>query len=236
MAPTKMTTCKFFAQGFCKYRDSCDFIHGQHTRTAALPGIEGLSINLAVPTHLNEEAKPPRICTFFMQGSCNMGDKCWYVHPPAIARPQQIHPNAISSDSYPGQQDKDSLQAPSDSRASVLCKFLSYPGGCQNGSSCPYLHPVGDHQMEESSSCDFEDNEDEASSTSLTYAEVHINTIDRTKSVTTILLEIFPEHQPTLMNSATFSKSPYRQTSPLHALQVLHQELLLEQSSIFFVA
>src|SRR5882757_6511474 len=102
MAPTKMTACKFFPQGFCRNGDSCGFIHEQHTRTPAQPTIERLSINPAVPTLPHKEAKSPRICTFFMQGSCNKGDKCWYVHPPAIVPPQKINPNAISLDSYLG--------------------------------------------------------------------------------------------------------------------------------------
>lgn len=163
MAPTKMTKCKFLAQGFCKYGDSCDFIHEWHTHTSALPATERPSINLAAPTLQNEEARSPRICTFFMQGSCNKGDKCRYVHPPAIAQPPQVYSSATSFDSCRGQQDKRSPQAPSDSRAQVPCKFISRPGGCRND-SCPFLHALDGH--EENSSRDFEENEDEASNLS----------------------------------------------------------------------
>lgn len=164
-----MTTCKFFAQGFCRNGDSCDYIHELHASTqnhfgsvaSAFPAIERLNINPAAATHLDGGAKTTRICRFFLQGLCNKGDKCWYVHPPAIVPPQQVHPNTISLDPYLG-QDESSPQAPPDSRARIPCKFLSRPGGCQNG-SCPYLHAVG-HEVEKSSSQEFEVNEDEASS------------------------------------------------------------------------
>jgi hypothetical protein len=238
-----MTPCKFFAQGLCRNGDSCNFIHERSTSTqnhfgpvvSAFPAIERLNINPAAATHLNGGTKSTRICTFFLQGSCNKGDRCSYVHPPAIVPPQQAHPDTISLDPYLGQQDESSPQAPSDSRARVPCKFLSRPGGCQNG-SCPYLHTVEGHEVEKSSSQDFEVNEDEASNYSHDLCvEVSIEVMNRTKSVTTILLEIFQAHQSTSTNLATFSKSPSRQTSPLHALQALRREQLLKQSSISFV-
>lgn len=161
MAPTKMTKCKFLARGFCKYGESCDFIHEHVIHTSDLPATERPSIELAALTFQDEEARSPRICTFFMQGSCNKGDKCRYVHPHAIAQPPQVYSSAISLDSCRGQQDKSAPQAPSDSRARVPCKFLSHPGGCRNV-PCPFLHPVDG--LGENSSKDFEENEDEASS------------------------------------------------------------------------
>ncbi|KAF2176024.1 hypothetical protein K469DRAFT_682817 [Zopfia rhizophila CBS 207.26] len=122
---------------------------------SAFPAIESLNINPAAATHLNGGAKSTRICTFFMQGSCNKGDTCWYVPPPAIVPPQRVHPDATSLDPYLGQQDASSPQPPSDSRARVLCKFLSRPGGCQNG-SCPYLNAVNGHEVGRGGSRDFE--------------------------------------------------------------------------------
>ena len=159
IAPTKMTPCKFFAQGFCRNGDSCDFIHERNTCTQN----HFEPVNPAAATHFNGRAKSTRICTFFMQGLCDKSDKCWYVHPPAIVPPQQVHPDAIYLDPHLGQQDESSPQAPSDSRARVLYKFLSLPGGCQNG-SCLYLYAVDGHEVEKSSSQGFGLNEDEASS------------------------------------------------------------------------
>lgn len=160
MAPTKMTKCKFLARGFCKYGESCDFIHEYHIHTSALPAIERPGIDLAALTLQDEEAESPQICTFFMQGSCNKGDKCRYIHPPATAQPPQAYSSATSFDSCRGQQDKRAPQPPSDSRARVPCKFLSRPGGCRND-PCPFLHPVDG--LEENSGKDFEGNEDEVS-------------------------------------------------------------------------
>ena len=197
MAPTKIIPCKFFAQGFCRNGDSCNFIHKRNTSTQ---------------NHFG-----PVASAF-----------------PAIMPPQQVHLDAISRDPYLGQQDESS-QAPSDSRARVPCKFLSRLGGCQNG-SCPYLHAVDDHKVEKISRQYFEVNEDEASSHFPDLSEVGIDAMNRTKSVTTILLGISQEHQSTSMNSATFSKSPSLQTSLLHALPALRQEPLLKQSSISSVA
>ena len=84
MAPTKGRPCKFFAQGFCRNGDSCEFIHEQKIRTqnhfepvaSAFPAIVRLNINPAAATHLNEGANSAQICTFFLKGSCSKSDKC----------------------------------------------------------------------------------------------------------------------------------------------------------------
>lgn len=172
MAPTtKMIPCKFFATGFCRSGDSCGFLHEKKPGTqkhlkdvsSASAAIERLNINPTAATHLDERAKSTQVCVFFSKGSCNKGDKCRYVHPPAIAPPQQDHPETISQGPYLNEQDESPPQALSDSRAAIPCKFLSHPGGCRKD-SCPYLHAVEDHEVEQSNSQDIEANEDEVSS------------------------------------------------------------------------
>jgi hypothetical protein len=190
------------------------------------------------------------LCKFFAHGSCRNGTSCNFIHErntnthnhflpvalviPAIER-LAINPYKTFLDPYLGQQDEGPPQAPSDSRARVLCKFLSRPGGCQR-SSCLFFHSRDGHEVEEISSQGFELNEDVASSHFTDYEEFSINTINRTKSVTTILLGVFRGHQYTSTNSATLSESPSPQTTLLHVLQALRQEPLLKQSSISFVA
>jgi hypothetical protein len=162
IAPTKMTLCKFFAQGVCRNGDFCSFIHepgtstGQHLAPIApvLPTTEKLSLNPAAVTYRNEEANPAQNCRFFLQGRCNIGKECRYIHPPAIWSAQQVYPDAIFVDSP---------QFPTDSRATVPCKFLSRPGGCQN-SACPYLHVADEPNAEKRSSQDLEANGVEVSS------------------------------------------------------------------------
>jgi hypothetical protein len=157
-----MTLCKFFAQGFCRNGDSCNFTHepgtstGQHLASVApvLPTTEKLNLNPSAVTYRNEQAKPAQNCRFFLQGKCNKGKGCRYIHLPAILSPQQVHPDAMFVDSP---------QLPPDSRATVPCRFLSSPGGCQN-SSCPYLHVADEPNAEKSSSQDLEANGEEASS------------------------------------------------------------------------
>lgn len=157
-----MALCKFFAQGFCRHGDSCTFIHepdtstGQHLApvTPVLPTIEKLNLNPAAMTYLNEVAKPAQNCHFFLQGKCNKGKGCRYIHLPAILSPQQVHPDAICVDSP---------QLPRDSRATVPCRFLSRPGGCQS-SSCPYLHVADELNAEKRSSQGLEANREEVSS------------------------------------------------------------------------
>ena len=171
MAPTKATPCRFFAQGLCRNGDSCYFIHEPNVSpqshfehaVSAFPAVERPYINLAVANHLNGRAKSNTICRFFMQGSCNKSDKCLFIHPSAILPPQQALPDAISPGPRLGQLSENSPEAPSDSRARVPCKFLSRPSGCQN-SSCPYLHAIDGHEVEESNSQDLETHEDEVSS------------------------------------------------------------------------
>jgi hypothetical protein len=75
-----MTLCKFFAQGFCRSGDSCNFIHepgtstGQHLAPVApvLLTTENLNLNPAAVTYRNEEAKPAQNCRFFLQGKCSI--------------------------------------------------------------------------------------------------------------------------------------------------------------------
>jgi len=95
-----------------------------------------------------------------MQGSCNKGDKCRYVHPSPTVPPQQVNPYAILLDTCLSQQHESSPQATPDSRARVTCKFLPSPGGCRNG-SCPYLHTLDGQEVEKASNQDFEVIEDE---------------------------------------------------------------------------
>jgi hypothetical protein len=164
-----MTLCKFFAQGFCRSGDSCNFIHepgtstGQHLAPVApvLLTTENLNLNPAAVTYRNEEAKPAQNCRFFLQGKCSKGKECRYIHLPATLSPQQVHPDAVFVDSP---------QLPPDSRATVPCRFLSRPGGCQN-SSCPYLHVAGEPNAEKSSSQDLGANEEEASTRFLTFGK-----------------------------------------------------------------
>lgn len=157
----KMTPCKFFAQGFCRNGDSCTFIHEPGTSTrqhlapvpSVLPTTEKPR-NPATAIYRSEAAKAAQNCWFFSQGKCNKGVECRYIHPPDTLFPQQVHPGAI----FP-----DSPQLPPDSRATVPCRFLSRPAGCQN-SSCPYLHAQDEPNAEKSSSQDLGPNGEEASS------------------------------------------------------------------------
>ena len=91
---------------------------------------------------------------------------------------------------------------------------------CQND-CCPYLHAVGGADVEKIAVKILRQTKTRRQVTFWTYVEAGIDTMNRTKSVTATLVGIFREHQSTSMNSATFSKSPSRQTSPLHALQAL---------------
>lgn len=150
IVPTKMTLCKFFAQGFCRNGDSCSFIHESRASTGLhlMPSTETPNLKPAAVSDCNGESKPAQNCRFFLQGKCSKGKECRYIHPPAILSPQQVCSNAI----FMG-----SPQLPTDSRASVPCRFLSSFGGCQN-TSCPYLH-VAEKSIRE----DLEANEEEAS-------------------------------------------------------------------------
>ncbi|KAG9244268.1 hypothetical protein BJ878DRAFT_507093 [Calycina marina] len=123
--PIKMTLCKFYARGFCKNGDHCNFVHEPDTSTGkygapddpVLSSTEKLnhSSSGTTATHPNEEVKPAQSCRFFSQGKCNKGEGCWYSHLPNTVNSQPaVHPEAPSVDSS---------QSPADSRATVLCSF-----------------------------------------------------------------------------------------------------------------
>ncbi|KFZ24279.1 hypothetical protein V502_01238, partial [Pseudogymnoascus sp. VKM F-4520 (FW-2644)] len=139
--------------------DPCNFIHDPGTNTGqqlapvapALLTTEKLDVNLTSVAYPNDEAKPAQNCRFFLQGNCNRRKGCRYIHLPAILSPQQAHLDALFLDSP---------QLPPDSRATITCRFLSRPGGCQN-SSCQYMHVGHEPNVEKSSSQDLEPNEEE---------------------------------------------------------------------------
>jgi len=156
MAPTKMIKCKFFAQGFCKYGDACNFLHGWQTHNTALSTTQRPRIRPSAPTLKSEDVRSSRICTLFMQGSCQKGNKCRDRHPQATAQSPQVDMNATSFDSCRGQEDNSTPPSQSDSRAQVPCRFFSLPGGCRN-ESCPYLHILGNHEGNRSRDCEEKD-------------------------------------------------------------------------------
>lgn len=157
-----MVLCRFFTRGLCRNGDSCNFIHEPGTNTGqqlapvapALLTTEKLDVNLTSIAYPNDEAKPAQNCRFFLQGNCNRGKGCRYIHLPAILSPQQAHLDALFVDSP---------QLPLDSRATIPCRFISRPGGCQN-SSCPYMHVRQEPNVEKSSNQDLEPNEEDVSS------------------------------------------------------------------------
>jgi hypothetical protein len=169
MALTKTISCRFYQQGSCRNGQACDFIHERNASTqyhfnpvaAPYSALENLTINVTDAVYPKGQARSTRACKFFMQGSCNKGDKCNFAHPLTGMPPRQAVLNAISLEPRLGQQNKSSHEAATDSRASVPCRYLSLPSGCRN-SSCPYLHVEKGHQVEKSSR-DSEPNEDEVS-------------------------------------------------------------------------
>jgi hypothetical protein len=160
LALINMALCRFFAQGICRSGDSCCYIHDARPSTGRnlAPGAlvlptARLNLNPTGDPFRNDEAKPIQTCRFFLQGKCNKGKDCRYTHVPALLAPHQAQPDSLFVDSP---------QSSSDSRATVPCRFISRPGGCQNG-SCPYLHVADAPDAEKSSSQDLETNEEEAS-------------------------------------------------------------------------
>lgn len=226
-----MATCKFFAQGFCRNGDSCSFIHEQsrHRSVNSQPVPSALAVNQrsnispAIAPHHDGGGVLPRICKFYLQGSCNKGDWCSYAHPSAPVPPEQVHSDTVARNTALGQQGCASHQLPSDTcaspdtRAKLPCKFLSRPGGCQN-SACPYLHLKDDGKTENNSREDSEADENEASSPENTAIELPLTMHSRV-SMRTILLATSQEHQPTSTSSATFLKSPSQLISLLRVLQ-----------------
>jgi hypothetical protein len=161
MASLKKIPCKFFAQGICRYGESCSFFHEQSTSIYTRPSpsadidinIEKLSINHTDVNHL----KKGTICRFFLQGSCNRGDECWYSHPPVDARPAPI----THCPSH-GQHEEAIHQESPDSQFSIACRFLLRPGGCQKP-TCPYSHAIENHRPDTGNTQVVEPNENEVS-------------------------------------------------------------------------
>lgn len=155
-------------RGLGRFGNSCTFIHQE--RTSSHNDLEpagsifstniGRNINPAAARQSSGGARSSRIRTFLVQGSCNRGGECLYLHPSPTNPSQQVSPGTVSPDSFLRQQYKNSPPVTSDSRTTVPCKCVSRPGGCQKKFSCPYLHPSIDQQAENTGHHDF-DGEDE---------------------------------------------------------------------------
>jgi len=165
---TKRIPCKYAAQGVCRFGNSCNFIHFARASPQTdleltrpiLSNHERRGIGHAVETRSSGEAKSSPICKFFLQGSCNRGGSCLYLHPSPPAQSQHVSPDTVSPDSFLHQQGEKSPRSRSDSRSTVPCKFVSRSGGCQNA-SCPYLHPSSSQEAENVGHQDFDGGEDE---------------------------------------------------------------------------
>lgn len=167
MAPPR---CVFYAQGTCRNGSSCRFVHdgppstqntGFEETGSALP-VRQRPDNNAVATAPNpNDARTPKICKWFLKGSCHYGDKCRNLHDRTQAMQPPVRPSSVEQSANLGQPATASTSATADSRSGVPCKFFSRPGGCKN-SSCPYLH-IDNHNKDLRGVEEFEDNKDEAS-------------------------------------------------------------------------
>jgi hypothetical protein len=103
-------------------------------------------------SHLSHTMIP---CRYFSRGICRNGDECTYLHENTVGAGGHLRSDALSFPAIdalsinpytpvptlsPGLPDY-SLNGSSDSRALVLCKFITRPGGCKNG-ACPYSHNI----------------------------------------------------------------------------------------------
>lgn len=188
-----MAACRYFAQGTCKYGDSCHFVH-EHSSTT-LPRLE--------PLHIENKATSTSICSFFIKGRCSKGDQCRFSHqtasqdafvkqpiPMAEPRPNILckflylpggcqnsscpfyhlghsEPNQEAGPSKPklSSQTSSSSAMPLDSRVQIPCRFMTHPNGCKNN-SCPFLHDKQSSESKDHEDTDNtkDENEDEVSS------------------------------------------------------------------------
>lgn len=156
-----MKSCKFFAQGACKFGASCNFRHDTSSNEQSFSTNDVVSKTAKL--YLNGDSSRRQIsetntqeCRFFLQGKCSRGDNCPFLHPSASSNPKRLPLEATPDNISP---------ISSDSRATIPCTFFSRPGGCKNG-VCPFLHSAAAQIVDNGCSQALKENTEEVSNRS----------------------------------------------------------------------
>ncbi|KZT61889.1 hypothetical protein CALCODRAFT_490818 [Calocera cornea HHB12733] len=152
----KRNVCVFHAQGRCTKGTACRFSHDDAnpfslfnaadyfpslyppTSAAAAHG-QGVGDPRGINRTLKELQHRTRLCSFYLAGKCNRGDRCTFLHDPA----------ALEAGITPEDLERGRAGRPDGwTKMNVTCKFW-LSGRCKKEDSCPFRHEEPELELEQ---------------------------------------------------------------------------------------
>ncbi|KZO92079.1 hypothetical protein CALVIDRAFT_318317 [Calocera viscosa TUFC12733] len=148
---TKRNICVFHAQGRCTKGVACRFSHDDANPFSLFNAADYFPSlyppNDAPAAHdprgisrtLKELQHRTRLCSFYLAGKCNRGDRCTFLHDPA----------ALEAGITPEDLERGRAGRPDGwTKMNVTCKFW-LSGRCKKEDSCPFRHEEPELELEQ---------------------------------------------------------------------------------------
>ncbi|EJT99116.1 hypothetical protein DACRYDRAFT_24167 [Dacryopinax primogenitus] len=152
-AYTKRNVCVFHAQGRCTKGAACRFSHDDANPFSLFNAADYFP-SLYPPTNVpNGQGVDPRVqnrsfkelqhrtrlCSFYLAGKCNRGDRCTFLHDPAA-----LEAGVTAEDLERGRTGRPDGWT----KLNVTCKFW-LSGRCRKEDSCPFRHEEPELELEQ---------------------------------------------------------------------------------------